>query len=518
MLYVGGNDGMLHGFSAKDGSEKIAYVPKGVIKNLPELAKPDYSHRYFVDGSPFSGDVNWGGSTTPNWRTLLIGALGAGGKGYFVLDVTTPGSTATDSTAIASNFAKSNAASLVVMDKTYNKDEVFDVTSDEADIGHIMVSPVLDETNQQKVTHITRMNNGRWAVVMGNGYNSTNERPVLLIQYLDGDKALVKIPAVATGTPEAIQNGLSAPRLVDINGDGKPDMVYAGDLQGNMWKFNIASSDATQWGMAFSGSPLYTAKYTSGSSSSAQPITAPPSVKANDRGAGGLMVMFGTGRNITEGDRTDTSSKQTIYSLLDSTRYKLDSGLVTIDTTTPTVPLGTGVANLVEQTVVSTTPIEGSGASAGRQFWKMSQNDVPYTGPGKKLGWYLHFSEAGERLLDTMKFYDGSNNLEVLSTIPGSGGSVVEESCAPSPQAEKKRRFLLNIMDGKKPGVQILDANGDGVYNAADQGVSVMTASPGAESKLSGSRTELRKGSDGKADALAKMPEFPLRPSWRQLQ
>ncbi|NMM08465.1 PilC/PilY family type IV pilus protein [Polaromonas sp.] len=528
MLYVGGNDGMLHGFSAKDGSEKIAYVPKGVINNLPALSGPSYTHAYYVDGSPFSGDVNWG-TTSPDWHTLLIGSLGAGGKGYFVLDVTKPGTTATDGTGTATNFAKSNAASLVVMDNTVPKD---DATGD-ADIGHIMAAPVVDDTNLQKVTQITRMNNGRWAVVMGNGYNSTNERPVLLIQYLDGNKELKKIAAapVKTGTPTstdaiATGNGLSAPRLVDINGDGKPDVVYAGDLQGNMWKFDVSSALESEWSMAFSGSPLFTAVHTSGSSSSAQPITAPPIVKPNDRGVGGLMVAFGTGRNLTEGDRTDTASKQSIYSVLDNTRYKLSSGKVVIDTSLVTpAAVGTGVSNLKQQTVVTTTSFDGSGVSTGRKFWNVSQEIVDYEGTGTgrvgaKKGWYLNLPETGERILDPMSFYDGSNNLEVLSEVPGSGGSVAEESCNPPVTLPRKYRTFLNIMDGKKPGVQILDVNGDGAYSAAvdkDKGVSRMEASI-KEGRTTNTKTETRKGSDGKEDKFAKMPELPMRPSWRQLQ
>ena len=69
------------------------------------------------------------------------------------------------------------------------------------------------------------MNNGKWAVVMGNGYNSTSERPVLLSQYLDGDRALVKMAAAAAGTANAVSNGLSAPRLVDIDGNGTLEKV-----------------------------------------------------------------------------------------------------------------------------------------------------------------------------------------------------------------------------------------------------------------------------------------------------
>lgn len=514
MLYVGGNDGMLHGFSAKDGTEKIAYVPKGVIKNLPALSSSSYAtHAYYVDGSPFSGDVNLN-STTPDWHTFLIGTLGAGGKGYFVLDVTKPGTTATDGTGIASNFLKANAASLVVMDKTMPKDDP--TPGDAADIGHIMAAPVVEDSNPQKVTQITRMNNGRWAVVMGNGYNSINERPVLLIQYLDGLKELKTIAAATTGT-KAIGNGLSAPRLVDINGDGKPDVVYAGDLQGNLWKFDIADVDANNWGMAFSGSPLYTAVYSSGTSSSVQPITAPPIVKPNEKGAGGLMVAFGTGKNLTEADRTD-NSKQTIYSVLDNTRYKISGGKVVIDTSSVTpAAVGTGVSNLVEQTVVNTT-ISGSGTSANRKFWNISQENVQYSGQGAKKGWYLHLPETGERILDAMTFYDGSNNLEVLSEVPGSGGSVAEETCTPLVTLPRKYRMFLNIMSGQKPGVQILDVNGDGIYSVVDdQGVSRMEASI-KEGRTTNAKTETRKGSDGKEDKFAKMPELSLRPSWRQLQ
>lgn len=523
MIYVGGNDGMLHGFSAVDGEEKLAFIPKGVIANLPQLTDPAYDHLFYVDGSPFTGDVNWGVTATPDWRTLLVGALGAGGKGYFILDVTKPGTT---DNSIASNFSTSAAADLVVMDKTWHKDDTLalDTTQPEADIGHIFAAPVLDETNPYKVSQITRMNNGQWAVVMGNGYNSANERPVLLIQFIDkvnSNMTLKRIVAATTGD-DAVQNGLSAPRLVDINADGMPDVVYAGDLKGNLWKFDISSGNPDDWGVAFSGNPLYKATHTSGASTTKQPITAPPTAKANDRyttanvAVGGMMVAFGTGRNITEGDRTDTSSVHTIYSVHDNTKYKIVSGKVVVDTAaaTPTT-VGTGTTNLVQQTV-SSTSIIGAGVSLGRTFWTVSQNAVDFS---TKKGWYLNLPEAGERLLKPMSFYDGSNNLAVWTQIPASGSNSTEETCTPSPQEEKQYFTLLNIMDGKKPGVQVMDSNGDGIYNiVSDQGVSRMTTSKGAQSSITGKDTIDVTGSDGSKDKLARMPEQPMRPSWRQLQ
>lgn len=523
MIYVGGNDGMLHGFSGTDGTEKIAFVPKGVIANLHNLSASSYTHQYYVDGSPFTGDVNWG---VNDWRTLLVGTLGAGGKGYFLMDVTKPGTT---DGSISSNFSTGNASDLVVMDNTWHKTDAqaLDTTKPEADLGYIFANPVVDETNPYKVTQVTRMNNGKWAVVMGNGYNSTNERPVLLIQFVDkasNDMTLKRIVAASSGN-DAEENGLSAPRLVDINGDGTPDVAYAGDLKGNIWKFDLSSSNPGDWGIAFSGQPLYKAVHTSGATSSKQPITVPPTVKPNDRGAGGMMVAFGTGRNITEGDRTDTTSKHTIYSVLDNTIYKLVSGKVTIDAAvTPTVA-GTGTSNLVQQTMTPTA-VNGAGVSSGRTFWKLSQNPVNYIGAGAKKGWYFTLPEPGERQLKPINFYDGSNNLEVISQVPASGGNSVEELCDPSPTEEKQFRTFLNIMDGKRPGVQVMDANGDGVYiNAVgeDEGVSRMSTSKGAISNTTGKNASgdirnVATGADGKKDIFAPMPEQPMRPSWRQLQ
>ena len=521
MVYVGGNDGMLHGFSGADGNEKIAYVPKGVIQNLPALTLADYQHQYYVDGSPFSGDVNWKTSDGNNWRTLLVGTLGAGGKGYFVLDVTTPGSTAAGRSAEASNFLKANASDLVVMDRTAHPSVAVAATTDEADIGHITVAPVLDDDNPQKSAQITRMNNGRWAYVTGNGYNSTNERPVLLIQYLDGDKALLRIPAAITGA-NATGNGLSAPRLVDINGDGTPDVVYAGDLKGNLWKFNVASATPSEWDVAGWGAnltkgPLYTAVYTSGNASAVQPITAAPLVRANERGAGGLMVAFGTGRNLTEGDRTDIAV-QSVYSVLDNTRYKLSSSRkVVLDMDVTPVSVGTGVSSLVQQTV-SSTKIAGSGNSAARDFWTVSENVVTYTGTGAKKGWYLNLPATGERLLAQMRFYDQSNLIELITEAPASGGNVVGESCQPPRTAPQNFRTFLNINDGKRPSVQILDLNGDGAYNlGSDQGVSRMTAS-NREGRVTTKSKTIITGADGKVDLLGRLPELPLRPSWRQLR
>ena len=505
MLYVGANDGMLHGFSATDGTEKIAYIPQGLLKKLPALTEPGYTHQYYVDGSPFTGDVDTGSSTTPAWKTMLAGSLGAGGKGYFVLDVTNPG----------------DATNLVIADQT---------SSTDADIGHIFGPPVPAEFNPQRSLQIAKMNNDRWALITGNGYNSTNGRPVLLIQYLSGTGAsLEKITAASTGA-NATDNGLSTPRPVDLNGDGTVDVIYAGDLKGNMWKFDVSNKVPTgNWGVALGGNPLYIAK---DSTDTRQPITSAPNVRTN-KSVGGMMVAFGTGRNVTEGDRSDRTSIQTVYSILDETKYTLDSDVANkgkvkavtspAPTTVSSRTSPTAHGDLVPRTF-NATNINGEGRSSDEVFWNMSdtQVELKYAGTGKKRGWYLDLPVGGERVLTMPTFYDGSNVLNITSTVPASGGNIAEESCSPPALEGKQYQTLMGIEFGLKPTVQLLDSDGDGLFNAVkDKNTNRHTTEPGQDIKVIGG---FKKNPEDCVDAAAckpdtnEMPKPPLTINWRQLQ
>ena len=575
MIYVGGNDGMLHGFSADDGIEKIAYVPRGVIPTLNQLTNPAYNnaHRYYVDGSPMSGDIDLGmtpggndtdSSYTPNWRTMLVGTLGAGGKGYFVLDITDP-----------SIFSESNASALARLDRTRGSTEpapncaiITDTAEkaactlavqEDADIGHITAKPVRDEANGMRVTQITRMNNNRWAVVLGNGYNSANQRPVLIVQYLDGDRKLKLIPATqdAPGTGKAADNGLASPRVVDLNGDGRTDIVYAGDNQGNLWKFDLTSASDADWDVAFGGSatskPLFTAKGPASLSATTrpkvQPITAAPTVRANDRmmladpadpssltPVGGMMVAFGTGRNVAQND-AESVDVQTLYSVLDNTRYRYRSPVPSIGKRLEVHPGGGTCPNgsdCVPAPAALGTMGNTGNLSSGGQLAKQKITDV-----GTEFGtvdavqelkketwanfhgWFLDFPAVGERQLKPIEFFDGSNILTVYSQVPGRGSDVdptIEQCDVPSLFSERQFRTLVNIMDGKRPSVQLVDMNGDNVYTAADQGVSRREVGGGSHTLVTQGKNVLDIDVKNQKERLARMPEQSLRPSWRQLK
>lgn len=584
MIYVGGNDGMLHGFAADDGSEKIAYVPKGIIPRLYRLTESTYNakgHRNFVDGSPMTGDVdmgigvqdpddpNYDPNYTSSWRTLLVGTLGTGGRGYFVLDVTNPEDTETFNDTAAA------AKKMVILDRTRSvedndtpdcsvltdpaKTSCEKALTEDKDVGHITATPVLDDVNPMQSTQITRMNNNRWAVVFGNGYNSENQRPVLLVQYLDNNKELLRIPVVGTvnapptpGAGLAKDNGLSAPRLMDINSDGRPDIAYAGDNQGNLWKFDLTNIDDTQWKVAFGGSPLFTAlgpiALNATTRTVPQPITVAPTAVPNDRkmevgsgtskttvDVGGMMVSFGTGRNV---DAKDPSSieVQSLYSVLDNTRYR------TVNTskgkrievhpgggTCTPIPqpncapapqaLGTGAVNakLVKRSVT-----DSSSGEYGTMDTIASSDVLNETTWKEKNGWYMDFPVIGERLLKNTSLYDNSNILTVFSQIPAKGSDKEsdKESCdAVSPDEERQFMTMVNIMDGKKPSVQIMDINGDSLFDALDNDANRMKVSKGAHMLISTSKdANTLIDNNDKKKLLARLPEQSMRPSWRQLK
>lgn len=455
-LFVGANDGMLHGFDAATGKERMAYVPLGVYNKLRDYTQTTYAHQYYVDGHPFSGDADLsyvsGTSTTPDWRTVLVSGLGAGARGYFALDVTT-GTYSTSSVLFDKSFSASTTLTSSELD----------------DIGHIFATPVVDPVSGNRSEQIVKLNNGRWAVIMGNGVNSHNERPVLLIQYLDGGKELLRIIAHST---TGQSNGLSAPRPIDVNGNGTADIVYAGDLLGNVWKFNLTSTNAANWGVSnYSGgttlcknattcNPLFVAVDGSGNR---QPITAAPLWMAHPQG--GIQVLVGTGLNVTASDRSNTST-QSIYSVWDKGRYSSASGLVTV------VDQGNLTATdtrsmLVTQTVLTavTTTVGGTNTSTiATDFYNTSQNSVTYSWvvSTAKRGWFMDLPAQRERVLAHPQIFEGQKVI-VSSNVPKLGATG--ETCDFDVVTEDNWINVLNMITGKPSTSQVFTST-DATLNA----------------------------------------------------
>ncbi len=356
-VFVGANDGMLHAFDATTGQERFAYVPNAVITpTLATLADPAYTHRYFVDGQIAVSDYQ----TTPD-KNLLVASLGLGGKALFGLDVTKPKSfSAAD---VKWEFTGGTAADLLGL-----------VT------GELMIA---------------KLNDGSKAVIFGNGYNSTNQTAALFIVNLETG-ALIK--AIDTGVGSATQpNGLAPPRGWDLGRNGTIDYVYAGDLQGNLWKFDLSATDVNQWNVALkqgdTPQPLFKATDANGK---AQPITARPSIGLNPADVS-RWVFFGTGRYLTTADISDTST-QSWYGIIDDgknavTRSELKGRKIVARGTDPSTK----------------NPV--------RAFELATNGDMK-----NMKGWYVDL-DPGERIISSSQFY--GSVLIASSIIPS------DDPCTP---------------------------------------------------------------------------------------
>ncbi|HIJ56518.1 MAG TPA: hypothetical protein HPQ03_10380 [Deltaproteobacteria bacterium] len=433
-VFVGANDGMLHGFNATTGQERFGFIPNLVFSNLTALKETTFSHKFFVDQTP-TVQQNVTGSGITGSISMLVGGLGKGGKGYFALNVT-------DADDIDPSDVEATAADMVLWE--YPKEGVPDT-----DMGYSYAKPTIARSNDASYP---------WIIVFGNGYNSSGSKAVLYIMNTDGS-VIKKIDTGAGG-----DNGMSTTALIDVNNDFKVDYVYAGDLKGNLWKFDLTSSDKTNWDVAFkSGAtpkPLF--QYAN------HAITAKPDVMRHADNTG-YMVVFATGKYLGETDRTDMTL-QTIFGIWDYGDDEDDSEyLGTFDSSvTPSLSNQANNVALLEQTEIDWQTVNDNSLrtlSNTAPNWKTvadaTSGQDPNIGSADSgetvhAGWYfklIHSSQAsptneGERVVKDVQIRDGK--AIIISITPntdacsGGGNSIVHEIDAATGGRLDEAQFDIN--------------------------------------------------------------------------
>lgn len=320
MLYVAANGGYLHALNATTGEETWAYVPHTIYPTLHKLADANYgnNHTYYVDGSPKTGDVYINGQ----WRTILVGGLNKGGRGYYALDITDP------------------ADPLVLWE--FCADAALCSVAD-TDLGYTFGNPVITK----------RPADGKWVVLVASGYNNVSPgsgRGYLYVLDAATGSVLHKIDTGAGNTTTPSGLARITGRAENPATDNTATTVFGGDLLGNLWRFDMTDNSVIKLASLTDhlGDP--------------QPITTRPDV-GTCRGT--PMVMVGTGRYLGLSDLTDTQ-RQTVWGIRDNT-----------------IPLGTLRANnMVQQTMapaigdtysISSNPVDLS--SGNGWFVDFDQNE-----------------------------------------------------------------------------------------------------------------------------------------------
>ncbi len=411
VIYAGGNDGFMHGFEAgsfdasgnfvstnNDGKEVIGYMPAGVLgSKAVSLTNPTYSHDYMVDATPAVGDLFYGNA----WHTWLVGGVGSSGKEIYALDITDP-----------SNFSESNAGSLVVGDWT-------GANSALSHLGNTVGSPI-----------IARMHNGQWAIIFGNGLDS-GKTAGIYIGLVDKTTGAVTYQFLDTGVGSSTSaNGIAYVTSVDLDGDHIADYLYAGDLQGNVWRFDVTSSDATAWAASTFGNgkatPLFVAKDASGNR---QPITTALVAAAIQTGSvSRVMLYFGTGQKTPQTSSSGTtyaSGKQTFYGIWD---WDMDTwnGKSSVKYASLAETKSFTRSNLLAQTA-TTTVATGSGSVQGYRSLPTGtqvcwQGSSTCASGNTQYGWMFDLPTTNEQIVYNPTIIDGA--VVVNTAIPPSVSAI----------------------------------------------------------------------------------------------
>ena len=366
-VYVAANDGMLHAVNGATGLERWAFIPNIVVPNLYKLADIDYSprHQYYVDGSPTVGDVY--DSAASKWKTILVGGLNSGGRGYYALDVTDPTTPKGLWEVSVRATASCPSATILTVDKT------------DCDLGLTYGNPI-----------ITKLASGKWVVLVTSGYNNVSPGDgkgyLYVIDAITG-VIIKKIKAANAG--QSLDPGDSTTPLGlakinnwvdDATANNTTLRVYAGDLMGNVWRFDTDAGTA------------YAIAHLTDDSNVAQSITTKPEL---GEVGGKSMIFVGTGRYLGTNDLV-SSQVQTMYGIKDIT-----------EGVAPTTPIDARGGTLVAQTLTNTT--DGTGAAVRT----LTSNAVDLS---NKDGWRIDLPTKGERVNVDPRLVLGT--LLVLSNVP----------------------------------------------------------------------------------------------------
>lgn len=434
-VFQGANDGMMHAFAAADGQESWAYIPNllfsgpSKLRDLSKLAS--YSHHYYVDATPIVGDVDFSNTCpdagcprpstlpSPDWRTVLLGGLGKGGRGYFALDVTTPTATSEVDAASKVLWEFPNSATT----GTYNLTTTAGTTTggltmNANKIGFTYGTPIIAKTKAFGwVTLVTSgYNNGIDSGGDGHGYLFVlNARTGVLLHAFDtgvGDSASPNGPSGLAHISGFVDNGQV---------DNTVQYVYGGDLFGNVWRFDLNDSSTSNWKLKKLATLIDAA-----ATPVTQPVTtAPELAKIVIAGTEKRFVYVGTGQYLGDTDipgsagaNTHASQTQTMYGLVDD--LSNPSGATAVIT-----PLR---SSLVQQTMTSSATTRTA-----------SNNSIDYT---TKKGWYIDLPVTGER--------SNTNPVLAVGALVFTTNIPTNDVCTPGGSS------WLNILDYKTGGMTSL--------------------------------------------------------------
>ena len=358
MIYVGGNDGMLHAFYAETdmtktitvGSASVpvaareawAFVPTAVMSEMPRLASTEYesAHRYYVDGSPIQADIKVGGV----WKTILIGGFNKGGKGYYALDISNP-------EAPAALWQTASNASFASMGQSYGR-------------------PL-----------VTKLPDGTWVALLTSGYNNADGVGHVYVVNAATGNLIQRIDTTGSGLKE-LNNFVKDP-----SGDNTTTLFYGGDIKGNIWRF--------AWDTSSSSFGVHKVVQLTDAGGTPQPITNRVELVQGQSGNSLPRILVATGKLLGVGDLS-TTAQQSIYGFDDKVEAFASGGSLRSDLKVSKLKNNTALDGTLTRSLQCTS----------------STNDCK----DNAKGWYIDLPTTGERVNVDLRI--AATTLVVASNIP----------------------------------------------------------------------------------------------------
>ena len=455
VVYVGANDGMLHGFRSgfynlanpvctgsappptcftnNDGVEQIAYMPGQVVNTIhSSTANVDYSnsqygHNYFVDATPYAGDLYFNGQ----WHTWLVGGLGPGGQAIYALDITNPGTTSTSGSTPGSGanaFVSGGQPNPAVVLGEWNNTSIICVANGSCgnNLGNTYGTP-----------QIRRLHDGNWGIIFGNGFGSASGDAGIYVGVVNPGSGSLTFYYLSTNTGGS-NNGIAFVTPVDLDGDHITDYVYAGDLNGNIWRFDLTSANETTWSS--------TAPFKLFTSQAGQPITTALSVASGAAAPGmqqQLMVIFGTGQRTPQTNTSGAifaSAQQTLYGVWDwnMTAWNSLSTNALYLTLAPTTMGTLGQSNLNGQVASLGSSGDVEIATNATICW---YGGTFCAANNTSFGWYMNLPGTNEQIIYNPELVDQA--ITVNSVVPANNSPT---SC--SNNNDTGFTYVMNAMTG----------------------------------------------------------------------
>jgi len=348
-----------------------------VIHNTADPASDysgaQYGHAFFVDATPAAGDLFYAGQ----WHSWLVGGLGPGGSTIYALDVTNPGS-----------FSESNAASLVVGEWTSATITCVNVANCGQNLGNTYGTPI-----------IRRLHDGKWAVIFGNGLGSATGDAGIFVGIVNGTVGTGALSFYYLSTNTAgTASGIQYPSSADLDADHITDYVYAGDVQGNLWRFDLTSSLESSW--AVTPGPLF-------KTPAGQPITSALALASGSASPGmpqQLIIIFGTGQKLpltNTSAATYATGTQSLYGVWDWNMSSWNAKSSTLYASLSAAAAGLSgplaQANLQLQTVTINATTQNRDISANATICWAGQSSC--SGSAAKFGWYINLPGPQEQII-----------------------------------------------------------------------------------------------------------------------